>query len=153
MELVDDARVLVGVPGHSKSGCLSFGRPEGEILELPELILLTFCSAFDHRALARHFDTILETISALLAVVFGSSKTKTPESTSVVSEDGFGVQISKSSLRRWSSNCRIRSRASFFASFILACSASARRLCFALSNMSLSRDAASGPISCVSSVF
>ena len=84
-ELVDDARVLVGVPGHSRSGCIRVGCPEGEMFELPELMLLTFWSALDHLALALHFDTILATVSALLATVLGSSKKNTPESLSAIS--------------------------------------------------------------------
>lgn len=143
-ELVEDARVLVGVPGHSRSGCIRAGCPEGEMFELPELILLTFWSALDHLVLALHFDTILATVSALLATVLGPSKKNTPESRSAISLDFFGVRISMPSVRRWSSNCRIRNRASFLANLSLASSASARRRCFASSKMSLSRDAASG---------
>ena len=142
---MDDARVLVGVPGHSRSGCIRAGCPEGEMFELPELMLLTFRSALDHLALALHLETILATVSALLATIFGSSKKNTPESLSAISVDFCGVRMSMSSIRRWSSNCRIRVRASFLANLSLACSASARRRCFARSKMSLSRDAASSP--------
>lgn len=142
---MDDARVLVGVPGQSRSGCFSAGCPEGEMFELSELILLTFWSAFDHRALALHLDTILATVSALLATILRSSKKNTPESLSAISADFCGVRISMSSFRRWSSNCRMRDRASFLANLSLACSASARRRCFASSKMSLSLDAASDP--------
>jgi hypothetical protein len=99
-ELVDDARDLVGVPGHSRSGCFRAGCPEGEIFELPELRLLTFWSAFDHRALALHLDTILATVSALLAMIFRSSKKNTPESLSPISVDFCGVRMSIPSIRR-----------------------------------------------------
>lgn len=95
-ELIDDARVLVGVPGHNRSGCIRVGCPEGEIFELPELILLTFWSAFDQRVLALHLDTILAVVSALLATVFESSEKNTAESLSVISADLFGVQMSMS---------------------------------------------------------
>lgn len=124
-ELADDARVLDGVTGYSKSCDPGDGCLDGEASELLKLMLLTSRMTFDQRALALHFETIVAIISAWLISFLGLSTTKTAESTSEVSEGFFGSGMSKVFfLRHRFSNCLIRVLAPCSASFNLASSSS-----------------------------